>query len=66
VIDDSPAAEAGIALGDRILAVDGKTLDAGGPVDVSELFQSDGATLRLTVERGGTRSERLVRLRRMI
>lgn len=66
VIDGSPAAAAGIERGDRILAIDGRTLGPAGPEDVSELFQSEGATLRLTVEREGTRSERPVTLRRMI
>jgi hypothetical protein len=66
VVAGSPAAVAGIAPGDRVLAIDGRTLVPAGGEDVTELFLKEGATLRLTVERDGARSERSVTLRRVI
>lgn len=66
VMEGSSAAEASIAPGDRIVAIDGQELDSTRQEGLLDLFKQDGATLRLTVERDGTRFERLVKLRRMI
>ena len=55
VLADSPAAEAGLRPGDRIVAVDGRTVDAEGVVDAIQ--GSDGRPLVFTVERGGNRIE---------
>jgi len=66
VMEGSPAAEAGIARGDRIVAIGDWRLETIGPRDPMEEFLREGATLRLTVERDGTRLERNVTLRRLI
>jgi len=66
VMEGSSAAEASIAPGDRILAIDGRELDSTRQEGLLDLFKQDGATLRLTVERAGARFERPVTLRRMI
>ncbi len=66
VMESSPAAKAGIAPGDRIVAIGDWRLGPIGPRDPVEEFLRDGATLRLTVERGGQRFERNVTLRRLI
>jgi hypothetical protein len=66
VMEGSSAAEASLAPGDRIVAVDGRELDSTRQEGLLDLFKQEGATLRLTVERAGTRFERPVTLRRMI
>ncbi len=66
VMEGSSAAEASIAPGDRIVAIDGRELDSTRQEGLLDLFKQEGATLRLTVERDGTRAERSVTLRRMI
>jgi hypothetical protein len=66
VMDGSPAAEASIATGDRILAIDGQVVDCTRQEDLPDRFKQEGATLRLTMERAGTRFERSITLRRMI
>ena len=55
VLADSPAAEAGLRPQDRIVAVNGRTVDAEGVVDA--IRGSDGRPLVFTVERGGERIE---------
>jgi regulator of sigma E protease len=56
VLPDSPAARAGLAVGDRVLSVDGTAVE-----DFSALVQlvqsRPGESLRFTVDRGGTRLE---------
>lgn len=66
VMEGSSAAEAGVAPGDRIVAIDGRELDSTRQEGLLDLFKQEGATLRLTVERAGARFERPVKLRRMI
>jgi regulator of sigma E protease len=48
---DSPAEEAGLRAGDRVIAVDGDPVDGVALGD--RIVNSGGATLRLTVVRGG-------------
>lgn len=50
----SPAAEAGMRAGDRLVSVDGVAIDALSLDELSERLRGDaGSTLRLTVERDG-------------
>ncbi|HXS81254.1 MAG TPA: aspartyl protease family protein [Methylomirabilota bacterium] len=64
--DDSPAAEAGIAAGDVIEAVDGRSIDEATPVGVREMFRKPEKTYQLTVRRGDERREVKLTTRRLI
>jgi regulator of sigma E protease len=55
VVADTPAQEAGLRAGDRIVAVDGARVDADGLLQ--RIGDSKGAPLVLTVERGGGERE---------
>lgn len=52
LLEDKAAARAGLLVGDRILAIDDRSVRTGGDVAV-KVGQSAGQTLRFTVERGG-------------
>ena len=53
VIEDSPAAEAGIAIGDRIVLIDSLSTDLLSAERVSQLLHGDADTqVTLTIERG--------------
>ena len=64
--DGSPAAEAGIAAGDVIEAVDGRSIDEATPVGVREMFRKPEKTYQLTVRRGDERREVKLTTRRLI
>ena len=51
VVEDTPAADAGLRAGDRIVAVDGQRVDAEALLD--EIRSSEGRELAFTVQRGG-------------
>jgi hypothetical protein len=62
----TPAADAGLAKGDEILAIDehsvaGRTLD-----DVRDLFKKDGATYRVGIKRGADERVVTMKLRRLV
>lgn len=55
VIGDSPAEMAGIKIGDRLMAVDGKTLTTVRPEDVDGLLEGPvGSTAKLVISRQGS------------
>jgi PDZ domain len=63
VIEDSPAARAGIAQGDVIVAVDGKSVRDVPPSEIDRLLEGPpGTVIRLTLRHGTT--ERTLSLRR--
>jgi len=64
--DDSPAAEAGIAAGDVIEAVNGRAAAGVGPTAIREMFRRPDSTYVLTVRRGSERREVTIRTRRLI
>ena len=55
VVDDTPAASSGLRAGDRIVAIDGRSVAAEEIRD--GISGSEGRPLTLTVERGGDRVE---------
>ena len=55
VVDDSPAAKAGLKTGDRVVSIDGEA--ARNRAQVREYISKHKGELRLTVERGGARQE---------
>ncbi|HSU17451.1 MAG TPA: aspartyl protease family protein [Longimicrobium sp.] len=66
VIAAGPAADAGIAPGDVLLAIDGRRADAGSLDEIRAMFNADGAHRRLTLRRGTTIREVVLTLRRII
>lgn len=64
--EDSPATEAGLAAGDVIEAVDGRSIAELTPVAVREMFREPEQTHRLTVRRGSERREVSLTTRRLI
>jgi len=65
-VSGSPADEAGIQRGDKILALNGNGVDNLDIADIVASFFKDGEQLRLTFERKGVSMERTVLLRRLI
>jgi membrane-associated protease RseP (regulator of RpoE activity) len=66
VVPGSPAAAAGIQPGDAMVGVNGKALPAWDPQDLFVLFRTEGAAVRLQLERGGAAIEKSLTLRRLI
>jgi len=63
---DSPASEAGIAVGDVLESVDGAPLDAGSLAGARERLRQPGVTVRFGLRRGAARSEVTLVTRRLI
>lgn len=66
IVSVSPAAEAGLREGDKILAVNGRDPASLPYWDVLDLFAGVSGTLTLTVDRGGSRMKKQVVLRRLL
>jgi len=64
--DDSPAAEAGVAAGDVIEAIDGRTIAELTVTTVSRMFRKPDVTHVLTVRRGADRRQVKLTTRRLI
>jgi PDZ domain-containing protein len=64
--DGSPASGAGLAAGDVIEAVDGRSIAELTPVGVREMFRKPETTYALTVRRGTERREVKLTTRRLI
>ena len=62
----SPAAEAGIAAGDRVASVDGRPLAAGDLAGLRRRMKTEGEELHLGLVRGTERPEAVIVTRRMI
>lgn len=54
VIDDSPAARAGLRVGDIVTAVDGESIDSGGQLGRAIRHREEGETVLLEVWRDGS------------
>ena len=66
VLPKSPAAEAGIQPGDRLVAVDGRPIRELGVDGIFRAFRVENAELSLTIDRGSERSQKRIRLRRLV
>ena len=68
VLASSPAAKAGVQVGDAILAIDGKPVSEWTPDRVSELFERGevGRKVALQVERGGSKKKLTMRLAKIL
>jgi carboxyl-terminal processing protease len=68
LVSGSPADNAGIKAGDRILAIDGKPAESLDLAEVRERFRSDlaGRKLRLRVQSGSAVRNIVLRLRELV
>lgn len=66
IFGGSPAADAGIAEGDIVAAIDGRPAGGFTREILREYLQREGATVRFTIERGGETKDVTIRLRRMV
>lgn len=66
VLEDSPAADIGIAVGDQITTVDGRPTSELGLDGLREMFRRDGEEHRLEVRRNGKTFDYRLKTRRMI
>jgi C-terminal processing protease CtpA/Prc len=66
IFEGSPAAAAGIREGDVVTAIDGREARLFTREALREYMERDGATVRLTIERGGKTQDIEIRLRRMV
>jgi len=67
VMENSPATEAGVEVGDSITAIDGKPVSKYGVDAIGDLVEQDAGTkLTLTIQRGGKQIEKTLTLRRLI
>jgi len=66
VFSDSPAAEAGLRVGDRIMAIDGQPASRYALGEVRQMFREDGREYALSVSRGGQVLDIKIKLRRLI
>lgn len=66
VVHGSPADEAGLRVGDVLVAIDGRALGSMSPDEVGRALMRDGAEVALGIERGAERIEKRLRLRRLV
>ncbi|MFH1940983.1 MAG: PDZ domain-containing protein [bacterium] len=66
VIAGSPADEAGITKGDRIVAVDDRPIGAYDYFEMYQMFRQHGRTLRVLISRATDHVEKILKLKRLI
>lgn len=66
VHSDSPAAEAGILVGDKVLSIDGRDASGLSYWDISPIFQHKGKTIEMVIQRDDLKLEISFALRRVI
>jgi hypothetical protein len=66
VAEHTPAAEAGMAKGDEILSIDGRSIAGRTLDDLRELLKKDGTSYRIAVKRGDAEREVRLSLRRLV
>jgi len=63
---DSPAAEVGLQVGDRITQVDDQPAETIDPSALRLQLQKEGRTVRLHIQRGAETMEKTLTLRRLL
>jgi len=66
VLAGSPAAEAGVQAGDRLLGIDGRAIDEVGEAGIGAALRRSGVEVALTLGRGADSFVKRVRLRRLV
>ena len=66
VIPESPAEEAGVEAGDRLIAIDGRPTREIALGDIRELFRKDGVLYALELQRGQAIVRADLRTRRLL
>jgi hypothetical protein len=66
IYDNSPAADAGLQVGDKIASINGRPAAEYDIFELDALFVQEGKTIRLVIRRGDTESEVSLKLRRII
>jgi membrane-associated protease RseP (regulator of RpoE activity) len=66
VVENSPAANAGINAGDVVVEIDGRDVRDIGFMELESIFTHEGTTLTVAFERGDERFDREITLRRLI
>ena len=66
VLAGSPAAEAGVEAGDRLLGIDGRPIDEIGEGGLGGALRRSGAEVALTLGRGANTFVKRLRLRRLV
>jgi len=66
VIPGSPSAEAGIAVGDELLLIDGRGVAQGNLSDARKALRADGAVHRLVLRRDADTIRVTLKLRRLL
>jgi hypothetical protein len=66
VLDGSPAAEAGFAVGDILVSIDGNPASDSSLDDVRSLLRQEDSTHQITVERGGKTLDFTIKLKRLV
>ena len=66
VTENSPASEAGLRVGDVIIAIDNKVCSALGLDEVREMFKQTGREYLLSIKRGGQAFQVKIKLRTLI
>ena len=66
VLQDSPAAEAGLRVGDVLAAVDGLTASRFTLDEIYQMLKQEGREYKLSVRRGGARLSVKIKTRRLI
>ena len=66
VVPESPSAEAGIAVGDELLLIDGREVAEGNLSDARKALRADGAVHRLVLRRDADTIRVTLKLRRLL
>jgi len=66
VLPGSPSDQAGLAVDDVIVAIDGRSASEWTALELRECFRAEGEEVSMTIEREGERFEVRVKLRRLI
>ncbi len=65
--EDSPGADAGLAVGDKLLKINGRDVRKLELSDITKhFFKDEGAVLRLRIERNGVEFNRRLKLKKLL